>query len=119
MHGASDFWVAGDFVYLINNDNQVICLGKETGGIKWLYQMKKYLNPKDLSSQIIYNGIVMAGNNLIMINNKQLIVASPFDGKILQTKELNQPVFHKPIVVGGKIYLQTTSRFSSHLLLVE
>ncbi|MDA0901827.1 MAG: PQQ-like beta-propeller repeat protein, partial [Proteobacteria bacterium] len=31
----TDFWIAGDFIYLVNNDNQLICLYTKTGGIKW------------------------------------------------------------------------------------
>lgn len=116
----ADFWLAGDFIYLVNNDNQLICLHKKTGGIKWFSDLKKYLNDKKTDSKIIYNGILMAGDRLFMTNsNHELIVASPFDGKVLQTKELNGAIFHSPIIVNGKIYLQTIDRFITSIVIVE
>ncbi len=116
----TDFWVAGGFIYLVNNDNQLICLYAKTGGIKWMVQLKKYLKDKNLSSKIIYNGIIMAGDNLMMTNSrKQLLAISPLDGKILQTKKLNQKIFHSPIVVNGKIYLHTIGMFTTNLVVVQ
>jgi outer membrane protein assembly factor BamB len=116
----TDFWIAGDFIYLINNDNQLICLYKKTGGIKWLAQLKNYLNDKKPASHIVYNGIIMAGDNLILTNsNRQLLVISPLDGKILQTKKLGQDIFHSPIVVNGKIYLHTIGMFTTDLVIAE
>ncbi len=116
----TDFWIAGDFIYLVTNDNQLICLYKKTGAVKWLVQLKKYLNDKKPVSKIVYNGIIMAGDNLIMTNsNRELLVISPLDGKILQTKKLGQQIFHNSIVVNGKIYLQTIGRFTTDLVVVE
>ncbi len=116
----TDFWIAGDFIYLVNNDNQLICLYKKTGGIKWFVQLKKYLKDKKPASKIIYNGIIMAGNNLMMTNSrKELLVISPLDGKILQTKKLDQQIFHNPIIVDNKIYLHTIGRFTTDLVVAE
>jgi outer membrane protein assembly factor BamB len=116
----TDFWIAGDFIYLVNNDNQLICLYKKTGGIKWFVQLKKYLNDKKPASKIVYNGIIIAGDNLIMTNShRELLVISPLDGKILQTKKLDQQIFHSPIIVNGKIYLHTIGRFTTNLVVAE
>ncbi len=116
----TDFWIAGEFIYLVNNDNQLICLYKKTGGIKWFVQLKKYLNDKKPASKIIYNGIIMAGDNLIMTNsNRELLTISPLDGKILQTKKLDQKIFHNPIIVNGKIYLHTIGRFTTDLVVID
>ncbi len=117
----TDFWIAGDFIYLINNDNQLICLTTKTGGIKWLVQLKNYVDSgKKPIHKIVYNGIIMAGDNLMLTNsNRELLIISPFDGKIIQTKKLNQQIFHSPIVVDGKIYLHTISRFSTNLVVLD
>ncbi|MES2676819.1 MAG: PQQ-binding-like beta-propeller repeat protein [Pseudomonadota bacterium] len=116
----TDFWIAGDFIYLITNDNQLISLYKKTGAVKWIVQLKKYPNDKKPVHKIVYNGIIMAGDNLVMTNsNRELLIISPLDGKILQTKNLNQQIFHSPIVVNGKIYLHTIGRFTTNLVVIE
>ena len=116
----TDFWIAGDFIYLVTNDNQLISISKKTGAVKWMVQLQKYLNDKKPVNKIVYNGIIMAGDNLVMTNsNRELIFISPLDGKILQTKSLNQRIFHSPIVVNGKIYLHTIGRFTTDLVVME
>lgn len=120
LASVTDFWIAGDFIYLINNQDQLICLHKKTGGIKWFKQLKKYSDDKDPNTRIVYNGIVMAGSNLIVTNsNRELLVVWPLDGTVLQTKQLDQRVFHNPIIVGGKLYIYTLGRFNTDLTVVE
>jgi outer membrane protein assembly factor BamB len=115
----TDFWIAGDFIYLIDNDNKLICLYKETGGIIWFKQLKKYFNDKTSNNRIIYNGIVMAGDNLIMTNsNKELIIISPLDGEIINTIKLSGQVFHRPILVNKKLYLYLINKFSTSLYII-
>ncbi len=116
----TDFWIAGEFIYLINNDNQLISVYRKTGGIKWFVQLKKYFNEKKTNSKIIYNGIVMAGDNLIFTNSgRRLFVVSPVNGEILQTKKINGKIFHNPIVVNEKIYLQTIDSFVTSLVVIK
>ena len=112
----TDFWIADNFIYLINNNNQLICLYKKTGDIIWFNQLKEYLNNKKPTSHIIYNGIIMADNNLIMTNsNNELLIISPFDGKILKTKKLSGKIFHNPIIANDKLYLYIMNKFSTSL----
>ncbi|MFT6077070.1 MAG: outer membrane protein assembly factor BamB [Rickettsiales bacterium] len=116
----ADLWIAGDFIYLINNQNQIICLTKKSGKIKWINQLQEYLNEKKSKGKIIYNGIIMAGNNLILTNfDEKLLVVSPLNGKIIQTKKLGQKIFHNPIIVDQKIYLHTIGRFTTRILVIE
>ena len=120
LSSIADFWIAGDFIYLINNDNQLISLYKKTGGIKWIAQLKKYQDEKNPQSKIIYNGLIMAGDHLILPDiNRRLLVISPLNGEILQTIKTEQKIYHTPIVVDKKLYLHTIGRFSVNLLVVE
>lgn len=116
----TNFWVAGDFIYLVNNDNKIICIYKKTGAVKWFAELKKYLKEKKTETKIIYNGIVMAGNNLLLTNSDQkLLVVSPLDGTILQTKKLNGKVYHSPVVVDGKAYLQTIDSYITSIVVIQ
>ena len=120
LSSIADFWIAGDFIYLINNDNQLISLYKKTGGVKWLAQLKKYKDEKNPESKIIYNGLIMAGDHLILSDiNRKLLIISPLDGKIIKTINTEQKIYHTPIVVDKKLYLHTIGRFSVDLLVVE
>jgi outer membrane protein assembly factor BamB len=116
----ADFWIAGDFIYLINNSNQLICLYSKTGSIKWISNFKNYKNDKKPATHIVYNGVIMAGGNLIMTNqDEKLLVVSPIDGKVIQTKKLGQRIYHNPIAVNGKIYLHTIGTFTTNLVVIK
>lgn len=116
----SDFWIAGDFIYLINNDDQLLCLHSKDGAIRWLKNLTKYKNPKKPNSKIIYNGVMMAGGNLLLTNsNNEIILISPQNGEILYSRKIHKKITHNPIVVKGRIYLHTIGFFSTKLLVIN
>lgn len=115
--GISDFWAIDDFLYVINNDNKLIALYKKTGAIKWTLQLPNFKNKKDPETKFIYNGIIMAGDKLLISDSRgSLLIASPIDGHIEQTFKINQKISHPPIVVNGKIYLHAMGRFTVNLV---
>ena len=66
--GITDFWLAGDFLYVINNDNKLLAIYKKTGGIKWISELPNLRKTKKPESKIIYSGVIMAGDKLIISN---------------------------------------------------
>ena len=115
-----NFWVAGNFIYLINNDSQLISIYKRNGKIKWFSQLKKYDNADKLEDKIIYNGIIMAGGNLIVTNNDgEIIIISPINGDILQEYKTSGKNYHRPVIVDGKMYLHNIGIFSNNLTIVQ
>jgi len=113
----SNFWIAGDFIYLIDNENRLICLSKNNGGIKFFTQLDKYHNKKQL---IHYFGLVLAGNNLILTNsNREMILISPLDGKIIKKYKFNKKIQHRPIIADKKLYLHLKGRFDAQMLIFK
>lgn len=116
----TDFWIAGDFIYAINDDNQLMAISKKTGGIKWLSQLPKYRNPKKISSKYNYLGVIMAGSKLIILRSDgEILIASPFDGSIEKNYSLNKKILHLPIIIDNKIYFYGMSRFKTKLIEIE
>ncbi len=117
LSSITDFWVAGDFIYLVNNDNQLISLSRKNGGIKWYKSLEDENDPK---KKTIYNGIIMAGDNLILSNQKrEILLVSPTNGEILQRKKIDKGIYHAPVIVDQKLYLNTLGRFTVDLIVME
>jgi outer membrane protein assembly factor BamB len=117
LAGISDFWLAGDFLFLINNESKLLAIYKKTGAIKWINQLPAFKKEKKSEGKIIYNGLVMAGDKLLITtNNGTIITASPIDGKIENKIKINQKIFHIPVIVNGKIYLHVLGRYSADLI---
>ncbi len=115
--GITDFWLAGEFLYVINHDDKLLAIERNKGAIKWLTQLPDFRKAKDPSTKIIYSGVVMAGDKLIISDSRgRLLVASALDGKIEQTFKIDQKIYHAPLAIDGKIYLHALGRYTVNLV---
>ena len=118
--GITDFWLAGDFLYVINNDDKLLAIQRTSGSIKWIAQLPNFRAEQKPETKIIYSGVVMAGNKLIIADTRgRLLVASPTDGKIEQVLQINQKIYHAPMVADGAIYLHAIGRYTVNLVEVR
>ena len=69
----TDFWLAGDYIYIANNENVVAAFNKKTGGVKWATQLERYESKKETKREVY--------SEVIMINDK--ILAKNYDGDIV------------------------------------
>lgn len=115
-----DFWLAGDFLYVINSDNKLLAVYKKTGGIKWIVQLPDFKNPKKLATKFNYIGVIMAGDKLLASREDgKLFIISPFDGKIEKTFSLNKKVLHVPIIIENNLYFYGMNRYKTKLIELE
>ncbi|MBH66908.1 MAG: pyrrolo-quinoline quinone [Rhodospirillaceae bacterium] len=99
-------WVAGDFVYLISTNGEVICLTRSDGRIKWLTQMQKFKSPKDKEDTISYVGPVLAGDRLLLASSLGKIYSiSPYTGKVLGETKLGGGFYIAPVVANKMLFL--------------
>ncbi len=118
--GIVDFWAAGEFLFMIENSDKLLAVSKKTGGIKWISQLPELKKPGKPQTKIFYSGLVMAGDKLLISRaDGQLLIASPFDGKIEKTFEINKKISHSPVVVNGKIYLHSIGKYTIDLIEIQ
>ena len=118
--GIIDFWAAADFLFVINNDNKLLAVNKKTGGIKWISQLPNLKKNKKPQTKFIYNGVVMIGDKLVISRSDgELLIASPFDGKIEKTQSIGRRIYHAPVVVDGKIYFHNMARYVVELIEIQ
>jgi outer membrane protein assembly factor BamB len=104
--GISTPWVAGDWIFVVTDQAQLLALARATGRVRWMTQLPRYTNENKKSGPISWVGPVLAGNRLILANNVgQVTNVSPFDGSIQSTVE-TKGSFSLPIVVANNsLYL--------------
>lgn len=101
-------WVAGDFLYLVTVDGELVCLTRASGRVKWVSQLPRYKDPKDKDEQIEWSGPVLAGDRLILTSsNGKVGFVSPYDGKMLGTAPLPSGTFVPPVVARRTLYVLT------------
>ena len=107
--GISTPWVAGDFIYAVTIDGDLVCLTRGEGKIKWVTQLPRYKN-KDAKKKggagYQWFGPVLASDRLLLAgSNAQLVSVSPYTGKLLSSVKLAKPAFLPPVVAGNMVFV--------------
>jgi outer membrane protein assembly factor BamB len=101
-------WVAGNFLFVLSNDSEVVALQANSGRIVWVTPLSTWLRPDTHSGRIIWTGPVLAGDRLIVAGSHGYIVAvSPYTGKVLGYDKLPGGVTVPPVAAGGSLYFLT------------
>jgi hypothetical protein len=106
--GISTPWVAGEWLFVVTDDARLIAIARGTGKIRWISQLRGWKNEKKKSGAISWTGPVLAGDRLWLANSRgELVSASPADGSLGATIELDGPVSLSPIVANDTLYVLT------------
>jgi outer membrane protein assembly factor BamB len=101
-------WVAGDFIFLLDNYNELVCMSREKGGILWISQLQTHEDMEKRKHPVYWQGPVLAGGRLILTNSMgQIIEASPDDGRVLKVTAASDTIDVPPVVADGTLYILT------------
>jgi outer membrane protein assembly factor BamB len=101
-------WVAGDFLFMITVDAQLLCVSRRDGRVRWVQQLQHYDDPEAKKGIITWVGPILAGGRLFAANSEsEGLVVVPETGEIESKVKLPGAVSVMPIVASGTIYLLT------------
>jgi outer membrane protein assembly factor BamB len=108
LAGIATPWVAGEWVFVIDDDARLICLARSNGRVRWITQLEGYDNVKKKKGPIDWVGPVLAGDRLIVANSKgQVLNVDPKTGTVQTKTKAGGPVSFQPIVAGGTLFTMT------------
>jgi outer membrane protein assembly factor BamB len=103
-------WAAGDYVYMVTNDSQVVCLQRSDGRIRWVTPLSRFVDEAAQENPIRWRGPVLAGDRLILAGSHgEVISMSPYDGRAIGAISLGEGVAVAPVVADNSLYLITDS----------
>lgn len=101
-------WAAGDFIFVLTTDSQLMCLQRKDGRVKWIAQMDRWQNPEAKSGAIVWAGPVLISNRLIVVSNTGVIASvSPYTGKMLGREDFDGGTMIAPVVANSTLYVLT------------
>jgi len=103
-------WVAGDFIYAITIDAEIICLSRRDGKVKWIRQLRRYEDPKAKTNKgvISWFGPVLAGDRLLVASTDERVLSlSPYTGDLIGQISLPDKAAQPPVVADGTVYIVT------------
>lgn len=108
LGGVHTPWVAGDFVYAVTNESELVCLTRSEGRIRWLTQLQRYRKPEDRKGLVTWAGPVLAGDRLILTSsNGYVATVSPYTGELISVEKLSDGAYLPPVVAGNTLYVMT------------
>lgn len=107
--GVQTPWVAGDYIYVLNGDHELICLTRKEGRVKWLTELPRLTDPTDEDSDpAIWAGPVLVSNRLLLISNTgKMVSVSPYTGEMLGRIHIEGGSYISPVVANGMVYVIT------------
>lgn len=104
--GTQSPWVAGDFIYILTNNSDVICLTRADGRIKWIQQLPQFEDMENHEDPIYWSGPVLVEDRLLITGSNGFAVAvSPYTGEILGKQELPDRSHLPPVVANQTVFM--------------
>jgi outer membrane protein assembly factor BamB len=103
-------WVAGDFIYVVTLDANVVCLMRADGRVRWVHQLQRFRNPDSKTNKGLVNwyGPVLAGDRLVLASSEREAVSiSPYTGQVIGQIKLSRAATVAPVVADDVLYILT------------
>ncbi len=101
-------WVAGDYVYILSTDNELVCLTRNDGKVRWVERLPSYQDEKNKEDPIEWVGPILGGDRLILLSSDGwLLSVSPYTGKPLGREEMPAGSFVDPVIANNTLYVLT------------
>jgi outer membrane protein assembly factor BamB len=101
-------WVAGDYVYILSNDNELLCLTRDEGKVRWVRLLPSYENEKKKKDSMTWAGPVLGGDRLIVLSSDGgALSISPYTGEPLGRDEMSAGGYFSPVIADNSLYVLT------------
>lgn len=100
-------WVAGNMVFLMTDDNQLVALHRLDGKVRWLLDFGTRAID-DAEEAATWTGPVLAGDRLLVVSSEGYVASvSPYTGKRLNLIKIEGGLSVPPVVAGDTVYFLT------------
>lgn len=101
-------WLAGNFLFVVTSDAQVVAFNRMTGDVAWITQLEAFRNERRRRDRIAWAGPVLAGGRLLAASSRgELVIINPVDGTVQERRDLGDPVFIAPVIANETVYIVT------------
>ena len=109
ISGFNTPWVAGDYLFVLNNDNALMAVHRREGGVKWIKPLKLEDEDDKTKRKPRLSGPVMV-NNLLAVASEtgQMLFIDPQNGAEKTQADIPDGVKTAPIVANGTMYMMTS-----------
>ena len=89
-------------------DNELICLTRNEGKVRWMRVLPSYQNEKKRKDPISWAGPVLGGDRLIVLaSDGGALSLSPYTGEPLGRQEISAGGYFSPVIADNSLYVLT------------
>ncbi len=102
--GKDGLVVVGEWLFLLSQDQQLACLDKTNGHVRWVTTLPRFRRPKPGKGPIEWSGPLLANGQLICVSDfpKQgMITVDAVTGKLGDTSKVSSLIAMTPIAASG------------------
>jgi outer membrane protein assembly factor BamB len=101
-------WVAGEFIYLLSTNGEIVCMARRNGGIKWVRQLQRFEDEEDKEQPIFWSGPVLAGDRILVgSSHGELWSISPYTGTLLGHIDVGDALYMPVVVAQDTVFVLT------------
>jgi len=104
--GAETPWVAGNHLFVITTDNELVALGRDNGVIRWVSELPRYENMEKRKDSVFWTGPLLAGERLIAVSSGGMMLEiEPIGGTMIRQTDIKKSVRIAPVIAGSTLYM--------------
>jgi outer membrane protein assembly factor BamB len=100
-------WIAGNEIFVLDINNELAALARDTGTIHWVLQLQRYKDNSDkTSAPAFWTAPVLAGGRLILASNLGFVLEVNSDtGKVIRQWDCGHKISLPLTVAGETLYM--------------
>ncbi len=102
-------WLAGDWLFVVTEEQMLLCINRNDGRVRWASQLPHYGNPEKERDPIYWSGPLLSGQYLYLVGTTEALLAvNAVTGEVLGQQDLPDPPSFAPVAAMGKMFIVTT-----------
>ncbi|MBR2124707.1 MAG: PQQ-binding-like beta-propeller repeat protein [Acetobacter sp.] len=104
----------GDWLFVLSLDQQVACLDRLSGHVRWITQLRRFCNIEFNKGIVTWFGPILAGGQLVCLSTlpaNGMARLDPTTGNIISIDEMDAISFVSPIVVDNQMLILTNDGY--------
>ncbi len=99
---------AGDWVFLVTNEDELLCLGRDDGRVRWATRLPSFVNEARRRDPITWGPPTLAGGRVLVPGSHGfLLEVNPSSGEVASRLRLPAGATIAPAVAGGVVFVLT------------
>lgn len=96
-------WVAGNGVFVVNNDQELVALSRESGNVRWVTDLQALTDEDD---PVRWTGPLLGGGRLLLASTDgDLVSLDPLSGAVLSQDRIGNDIRLPPVIAAETLYL--------------